>query len=135
MPVKWLRAVSIATLIFLGITALIGSVPLIIDPSGRLLMMPLSLLEHSPFTSFLVPGIILLTANGLLSFTVLVFVLRKIDRYSWWIVLEGCVLAGWIITQVLMIRVVIWAHYVYWITALILIGCGLMLRNQPARAK
>ena len=129
------RAAAIAALFFVSATALVGSVPLIIDPSGRLLMMRLSLLEHSPFTSFLVPGIILLTANGLLSFTVLVLVLRKIDHYCWWIVLQGCVMAGWITIQVLMIRAVIWAHYVYWITALVLIGCGLMLRNQPARAK
>jgi hypothetical protein len=29
-----------------------------------------------------------------LSFTVLVFVLRKVDHYSSWIVLEGCNLGG-----------------------------------------
>jgi hypothetical protein len=53
MPVNWLRAVSIATLIFLGITSLMGSVPMVLDPSRRSLMMPQNLLEHSPFTSYL----------------------------------------------------------------------------------
>lgn len=135
MPVKWLRAVSVTALIFLGITSLMGSIPMIIDPSGRSLMMPQNLLEHLPFTSYRFPGIVLLCANGLLSFTVLVPVLRKIDHYSLWIVLQGCVLAGWITTQVMMIRVLFWEHYVYWIIALILIVCGLLLRNRQTRAK
>lgn len=62
-----IRIVAIVTLAFLGITACIGAVPLILDPSGKLLMMPLILLEHSPFCSYLVPGLILLFGNGLLA--------------------------------------------------------------------
>lgn len=132
---KLVRMTAIATLIFLGVTALIGSVPLILDPSGAMLKMPLSLLEHSPFSSFLVPGIILMVANSLLSFFVLVLVLRRTRQYGWWLAGQGCVIGGWISIQVMMIRTVVWAHLVYWAIALILIVCGWLLRKDSASAQ
>lgn len=131
---KAVRAVAVASLIFLGMTSLAGAIPLIVDPSGKLLSMPLSLLEHSPFRSFLIPGIILLTANCLLSFVVLRLALRKAARYGQWIALQGCVLAGWITIQIAMIRMVIWAHYVYLLVAAFLILCGWLLRSDEAES-
>lgn len=131
---KAIRAIAIASLIFLGMTSLAGAVPLIVDPSGKLLSMPLSLLEHSPFRSFLIPGIILLIANCLLSFLVLRLMLRRISHYWRWILLQGCVLAGWILVQIVMIRTMIWAHHVYLALAAILILCGWLLRNDEAES-
>jgi uncharacterized membrane protein len=128
------RAIAIAALIFLGITSMVGAVPLIIDPSGKMLSMPMNLLEHSPFSSFLIPGIILLTGNCLLSFWVLTKVLRKRPRYGDWIALQGCVLAGWITVQIVMIRMVIWAHCVYLTVAAILVFCGWLLRRDAPKA-
>ena len=129
---KLVRAVAIAMLVFLGITALFGSVPTMMDPSGASLSMPLSLLEHSPFSSFLIPGVILFCANCLLSFLVLASALRKVSGYGWQIMVQGCVLAGWISVQVMMLRSVVWLHYAYWAVALILILCGWLLRNDVA---
>jgi uncharacterized membrane protein len=131
---KSIRAVAIASLVFLGITSLVGAVPLIVDPSGKMLSMPLSLLRHSPFSSFLIPGIILLSANCLLSFWVLAKVIRKTSRYGRWIALQGCVLAGWIVVQIVMIRTVIWAHHVYLLVAAVLILCGWLLRKDAPKA-
>jgi hypothetical protein len=51
--------------IFLGLGALFGGGALILAPDGHLLGMPTTLLAGSPFTSFLVPGIILFTLVGL----------------------------------------------------------------------
>jgi len=130
-----IRTVAIAVLAFLGITACVGAVPLILDPSGKLLMMPLSLLEHSPFRSYLIPGLILLSANGVLSGVVLMLALRRTNGYGWWIMLQGCVIGGWIAVQILMIRTVIWAHYVYLAAGLVLIMCGWLLRNEPSRER
>ena len=130
---RLIRSIAIASLIFLGVTALIGAIPLIIDSSGALLRMPLSLLEPSPFSDYLIPGIILLVSDGLLDFLVLIFVLRRVSRYGWWVVLQGCVLFGWITIEVVMIRAVFWAHYVYWALALVMIWCGWLLRGDPAK--
>jgi len=129
---KLVRIVAITTLGFLGVTSLIGAIPLIIDPTGIMLSMPLSMLEHSPFKSFLIPGLILLIANGLLSFWVLALVLRKTSQYPSWVALQGCILAGWITVEVVMIRAVVWAHYVYWAVAFILIACGWFLKKDAA---
>ncbi|MEW6624904.1 MAG: hypothetical protein AB1420_17565 [Bacillota bacterium] len=52
--------------LLLGIGAFFGGLVLVIDPSGELIKMPIALLKHSPFNSFLVPGIILLTMLGVL---------------------------------------------------------------------
>lgn len=129
---KSIRAVAIAALIFLGATAVIGAVPLIIDPSGAMLSIPLSLLEYSPFSDYLIPGLILLVANGLLSFAVTVILLRRSSRSGWWVMLQGCVLFGWITIEVPMIRSVVWAHYVYWAVAIVLMVCGWLLRGEAA---
>jgi hypothetical protein len=60
------RNALISMLLFLGIGAAGGGVFLIISPSGKLIgNLPLSILEHSPFTNFLIPGIILFLVLGL----------------------------------------------------------------------
>jgi hypothetical protein len=46
-----------------------------------------------------------------------------------WVVFQGCVLFGWITIEVLMLRVVIWAHFVYWVLAIVLIAAGLGIRR------
>lgn len=59
------RNILIALLLFLGVSAMGGGSFLIISPSGKLLGgLPLSILEHSPFSDFLIPGIILFLILG-----------------------------------------------------------------------
>jgi hypothetical protein len=61
-----LRNLLIFLLVFLGLGALGGGSLLIISPSGELLGgLPLSILDHSPFNDFLIPGIILFLVLGL----------------------------------------------------------------------
>lgn len=50
--------------LLLGIGAVFGGLVLTIDPSGEWIHMPISMLENSPFDSFLIPGIILLVILG-----------------------------------------------------------------------
>ena len=45
---KIVRAIALVTLAFLGVGAVAGGAMLILDPSDKLLQMPLSLLEYSP---------------------------------------------------------------------------------------
>ena len=59
------RNILISLLLFLGLSALGGGFFLIISPSGKMLGgLPLSILEHSPFSDFLIPGIILFLILG-----------------------------------------------------------------------
>ncbi len=127
---KIVRGISMAALGFLGITSIIGAVPLILDPSGQLMHMPLSLLEHSPFHTFLIPGNILLLANGVLSQLMLYATARRWPRYAEGVALQGCILTGWIVVEIILLRMAMWAHYVYGAIGLVLIVLGLVLARE-----
>ena len=132
---KIARLTAICTLIFLGVTAIIGAVPLILNPQGDRTYIPLSLLEHSPFHSFLIPGIILLLANGVLSFVVLNQAVRRRNGYGWWIAFQGCVLSGWIVAEVIMFCMVAWLHFLYIAVGIVLIASGLALARDQRAAR
>ncbi len=125
-----LRMLSILLLLFNGIGALYGSFKFITDPSGASLGMTLSLLEHSPFINYLIPGIILLIANGILSFVVIALILFKTNFYSLAIIAEGCILFGWITIQVIMLRTVASLHIILWTFAVLLILSGVVLNRK-----
>ena len=60
------RNILISLLLFLSVSAIGGGGVLIISPSGKLLGgLPLSILEHSPFSNFLIPGFILFIILGI----------------------------------------------------------------------
>jgi hypothetical protein len=63
--------ILMALILFQGISGLFGGIALIIDPTGELLQMPLSMLDGSPFDTFLIPGIILFLILGI--FPMIVF--------------------------------------------------------------
>jgi hypothetical protein len=62
---KITRNILLILLDFLGVGAVFGGALLIVSPSGKLLGMPLSMLDKSPFTDFLIPGLILFVVLGL----------------------------------------------------------------------
>jgi hypothetical protein len=101
---RTLRTLSLILLFFTSISALGGGIALIISPTGEAIEMPLSILEHSPFKSFLIPGIILIVMNGLLSVLFAVYVIRKSGISGWLVLVQGSILIGWIMTQIVMIR-------------------------------
>jgi hypothetical protein len=72
------RNILIALLSFLGIGALGGGAFLILSPSGKMIGgLPLSILEHSPFPDFLIPGIILFTILGLAPCLISIALVKK----------------------------------------------------------
>ena len=66
MNPKTARNILVALLLFLGLGAMGGGALLILSPSGKLIGgLPLSIVKNSPFTDFLIPGIILFLVLGL----------------------------------------------------------------------
>lgn len=112
---------------FLAIGAIIGGGALIIDPSGNLVKMPNSMLEHSPFGSFLIPGIILMLVLGIMPMIIAISLLRRIhwekgeklnlypNQYWGWTfsLYTGFALIIWIMIQVYWIQHVSVIHLVY----------------------
>ncbi len=123
MP-KLLFILSIALLLINGLGALYGGGNLMMYPDGSGFGIPLSLLAHTPFHDFLIPGIILFVVNGLSSIAVCASLLLNV-RYSWLLVMvQGAVLVGWIVIQVILIQGVGFLHFLYGFVGLALIVIG-----------
>ena len=78
------RNILISWLLFLGVSAVGGGGALIISPSGKLLGgLPLSILDHSPFSNFLIPGIILFLFLGISPCLICLALIKKpINRFA-----------------------------------------------------
>lgn len=139
-----MRTFLITLLFLLALAAIAGGGMLIIAPDGRLLEMPLSILEKSPFENFLIPGIILflvlgvtpiLTATGLIkkSKSVLAEKLNMLKDMHWsWTFTLYIASADilWIQIQMQFIKSVSWLHTFYVLFGLLIILVALM---QPVR--
>ncbi len=66
MTSKIFRYLLIAVIVFLALSGIFGGVSLIADSSGSNLQLQLNLLESTLFSSYLIPGIVLLLFLGLL---------------------------------------------------------------------
>ena len=71
------KSILIALLGFLSLGAFYGGIVLIISPDGSFFNMPSELLRNSPFKSFLIPGIILLTTFGIFPIFVIYGLIKK----------------------------------------------------------
>lgn len=130
---KKLRTISIILLIFNGISGIAGGAVLGIDPSGSSIQMPLSLLEHSPFNDFLIPGILLFTFNGVLSLFAALAVIRRYPVDFRMVALQGIVSTVWIVTQVIMIQAIAPLHFIYGGIGLLLLVAGIALGVHAKR--
>lgn len=87
-------------LTMIGMSAVVSGLMLIIDPTGGKIKLPLELLDGSPFSDYLIPGIVLFTANGLFS---LVSAFLSFKKHRWSgpaTIANGVVMLIWICAEV-----------------------------------
>ena len=96
-----LKVLSIIILCFLGFGGIMGGITLISDPSGGKFEWTLEILEGTPFKNFLIPGIILIIANGLLPLYIAVEAIRKRFFYPLFMMVQGLILIIWLTAEVL----------------------------------
>jgi hypothetical protein len=97
------------------------------------MQMPLSYLEHSPFRSYLIPGIVLLLVNGCLSIATTILLLLKHARAPWLVMAQGVLLSGWILVQMALLRLFYPPlHLTFLLMGLCLLGCGVYLKRHSA---
>ena len=124
------RTIAIILLLFNGISAIGGGIGLICNPIGGPMGMPLSMLEHTPFDNFLIPGIILLVMNGLLSILFAILVIWKAGGSSWLVIIQGCILLGWLFVEMAMIReYAAVLHTLYLFVGAGLVVSGILMRT------
>lgn len=133
--IKRIRITAIILLFVIGLNALAAGYGFIVDPSGKGLGMTIDYLAYSPFDDFLIPGITLFFANGVLSMVIAIIAIRKQKLYPKAILLQGIILCVWIIIQVIFIRFFTVLHFVCLTIGLFLIIAGRYLVRRKKREK
>ncbi len=124
----------------LGLGAIFGGGSLIISPSGKLLGMPLTMLEHSPFNDFLIPGIILFFVLGVAPVALVFALLAKPKsklaellniygdmHWSWTCsIFTAFALIIWIQLEMVFLQAVHWSHTLYMFLALSILFVALL---------
>jgi hypothetical protein len=98
-----LARLTVALEVFLGLGALFGGGALILAPDGHLLGMPTTLLSGSPFPTFLVPGIVLFTAVGIVPLLAAVLTVRRQAFAPLAAVAVGVTLVGWVSVEMVVL--------------------------------
>ena len=145
MKTNTARNVLLILLGFLALGAIIGGGTLTISPTGKLLRMPLYLLEKSPFNNYLIPGIILFSVFGLAPLLLIFALLKKpIGKFaetfnffkdmhwSWtYSIYVAFALIIWLQIEMMFLQTVNWIHTFYMIYAIVIIFVALLpqIRN------
>jgi hypothetical protein len=146
MNSKTARNILLILLAFLGLGAIFGGGVLMISPSGNLFGMPLSMLERSPFSNFLIPGIILFVVLGLIPIYLIFALIKKpknrlaeqinffYDLHWAWTfsIYIAFALIIWIQVEMIFLQDVHWLHSFYMFIGLAIIFVALLpqVRNQ-----
>lgn len=131
---KTIRIIAIFLMLFNAMGAIFGGWSLIQDPTGGDLQMPISFLEHSPFNDYFIPGIILLAVNGIFCLVAMFMTIFQMKHYIWMILVQGALLTGWIIIQMIMLRYIYYLHYVLGGIGLSLICIAWILKRNQGTA-
>jgi hypothetical protein len=121
---KVIYALSLFLHGFVGIGAVAGGLAAITNPQSPL-GVPLDLLKDSPFSSYLIPGIILFSIIGLGN------IVSAISTYFKWKYMEyiSCIFSAalviWIVVQCIMLSAVAFLHVLFFIIGLIQSGLAI----------
>jgi hypothetical protein len=118
--------------LLVGIGAVLGGGALIAAPGGTLLRMPLSLVEKTPFRTFLIPGIVLCVFVGGSSTAAGWLVIRRRASSPAWAIAAGAILIGWIASEMAMIGYLHWAQAAYLGCGIAIFAAGIYLRGRIA---
>ncbi|EMR01964.1 hypothetical protein [Cesiribacter andamanensis] len=96
---------GIVLLVITGALALLGGIPMILDPSGGLNQLPVAWLKASPLPNYLIPGLFLSLAIGVFSLLTALASLLHYRKYPYMTMAAGGILIVWISVQLLIIPV------------------------------
>lgn len=124
------RLLAIVLLFVMGVNALAAGYSFMMAPSGKDVGLSARYLQFSPFTNFFIPGLVLFLLNGVLSIFAAISIIRKTKHYPQLIFLQGLILGGWIVIQVIMVRDFNWLHFACLLTAAAFLFLGRKLADS-----
>jgi len=111
---------AVAFLVLLGLGALGGGIALIARPDGSVMQFDVALLAGSPFSDFLVPGLILGGLFGIGSFVVAAMGLRRSRLAPFLAFAIGCAQMIWIVVELAIIRELSFLHPTMFLVGLVI---------------
>ena len=115
---------------FTAFTAIVCGIMLWVRPDGSLMHMPASWLAQTPFSSYLVPGMVLCVVVGGSALWALASMLLKKPFALLVSMLAGVMLGGWIVVQYLLLRMYHPLQLVYLLLATAILVLGWLLHRQ-----
>ena len=125
----WLRFALVALELFTAGGALYGGWLLIADPSGVRIGFAPGLLDHTPFASYLVPGIVLFAVNGLGNLGAALAVAFGWRHATIASLAAGVLLTSWISVQVALIGYASGLQPIMLAVGLLTAGAALLARR------
>ena len=113
---------AIGFLIVLGLCALAGGVALVSKPDGSAMQFDTNLLAGSPFSDFLVPGLILGGLFGVGSLVVAVMGVRRNCLAPFLAFAIGCAMMIWIVVELAIIKELSFLHPTFFAVGLVIAG-------------
>lgn len=115
--------------VFVGMGALAGGIPMLLNPKGSAQGLNPDMLANSPFTDFLIPAIILVSIHGLGSLIGANATMNR-KKYSGLLgAFLGTALIIWIIVQYYFIRTTNWLQPTFFIIGIVEVGLGFYLHR------
>jgi hypothetical protein len=121
--------------LLISIGALAAGFLMVIKPDGSAFGMPLSILNGSPFTDFLIPGIILFLVNGAGNLAAGILSIRKHNLAGFAGIFFGSGLVIWIFVQVSMIGGGHWLQNLYFTLGMLELLLGFAIREVQIESK
>ena len=141
ISIKKTRNIFLIVLGFLALGAIGGGLVLIISPTGESMGIPLSEFKNIPFDSYLIPGIILFFALGIIPLLIIIALIKKPEsklaeqiniykdmHWSWtYSIYIAFTLICWIHIQLIFMQgVVHWLQTFYMVYAILIIIIALL---------
>ena len=125
-----LRYITILLLAFNGIGAVYGGWHLMTDPTGLSIQLSHSYLNGTIFPDYTIPGIILFVFIGIFSIIAALWVVCRWKNDSKLVIIEGVLLTGWIVIQMIMIRTVYFLQFILGGIGILLLLAGFILLKK-----
>ncbi|WP_319756480.1 hypothetical protein [uncultured Sphaerochaeta sp.] len=127
---KLLRIILLLINFIVGLGALAGGYACLIDPVTPL-GATTEMLQGSPFSTFLIPGIVLFGLFGVGNLLCAIFLLKQYNYLGYVAGLLGGSMIVWIVVQVLIIKTVVFLHVLFFTIGAMqgLIGLALLYKD------
>ena len=121
-----------------GVLAVAGGLALVVRPDGHWLRLSLEFLDTTPFSTYLIPGLLLLVVVGGTQLAAGMACWRLRPGHLRMAALAAAVLGGWIAAQALILGAVIWLQPLFFLVAvveLMMVGAAVPRKTTTPQRK